>query len=158
MRNYSAPTDPQPAVLEERRKGTYILILHLVMPAVLTVGKLGTFDFSAGWYAYVGSAFGAGGLRGRLRHHLSPVKKPHWHIDYLRQETHIPEIWYTTDATTHEHEWAGDLCAMTGAVIPVPRFGSSDCTCETHLIYFSLKLECAAFCASVPMSVRRWSQ
>jgi len=41
-------------------KGTYILILYLNEPAQFTIGKLGTFDFSAGWYAYVGSAFGPG--------------------------------------------------------------------------------------------------
>ena len=42
--------------------GTYVLLLHLPDNEQLTIGKLGTFDFPAGWYAYVGSAFGPGGV------------------------------------------------------------------------------------------------
>ena len=37
-------------------KGTYSLSLHLVAPARLRVGRLGIFDFPAGWYVYVGTA------------------------------------------------------------------------------------------------------
>ena len=43
--------------------GTYVLLLQLPTDEELTIGKLGTFDFPAGWYTYVGSAFGSGGSR-----------------------------------------------------------------------------------------------
>ena len=69
---------------EANLTGSYILLLYLPLNITLTVGRLGTFDFPAGWYAYVGSAFGAGGLVGRIKHHLQPLENPHWHIDYLR--------------------------------------------------------------------------
>jgi Uri superfamily endonuclease len=72
--------------------GTYILILHLSVPARLRIGRLGVLDFPAGHHAYVGSAFGSGGLRGRLKHHLFPAAKPHWHIDYLRRSATIREV------------------------------------------------------------------
>ncbi len=49
----------------------------------LEIGRLGSFNIIPGFYAYVGSAFGPGGLRARIRHHLESVAQPHWHIDYL---------------------------------------------------------------------------
>lgn len=127
-------------------KGTYILILHLSKPAHLTIGKLGVFDFPNGYYAYVGSAFGAGGLRGRLKHHLSPAAKPHWHIDYLRQGATILEVWYITSETRHEHQWTDALHSLPDATIPAPRFGASDCKCAAHLICFVDKPDFASFC------------
>lgn len=120
----------------EAEKGTYILILRLPTPSRLTIGKRGTFDFAAGWYAYVGSAMGPGGLRGRLNHHLKPVTHPHWHIDYLRQVVQCREVWYVASEEIFEHDWANALRLMPGASVPVPRFGASDCHCETHLIHF----------------------
>lgn len=121
------------------QKGTYILVLHLEQSIQLTIGKLGQFEFLAGCYAYVGSAFGRGGLRGRLKHHLSPVKKPHWHIDYLRSAAVVREVWYCASDIIYEHAWADTLRSLPDAQILVPRFGSSDCKCESHLIYFPQK-------------------
>jgi Uri superfamily endonuclease len=126
-------------------KGTYILILRLRTPARISVGKLGAFDFRTGWYAYVGSAMGTGGLRGRLKHHLTPVKKPHWHIDYLRQSAVIEQVWYRVSHVSHEHEWANHLHIMVGVRVAVPRFGASDCGCVTHLFYFAARPDMAEF-------------
>ncbi len=109
-------------------------MLSLDTPAHLTIGKLGTFDFPAGSYAYAGSAFGPGGLRGRLKHHLSPITKPHWHIDYLRQSATVSEVCYTASDTRHEHGWAQMLLHLHGVIVPAPRFGASDCACAAHLV------------------------
>ncbi len=65
--------------------GTYSLLLYLPRTRLIRVGKLGEFGFANGHYCYVGSAFGPGGLRARLRHHARPAARPHWHIDYLRR-------------------------------------------------------------------------
>lgn len=119
-----------------RDKGTYVLILRLDAPAHLTIGRLGAFDFPAGCYAYIGSAFGVGGLRGRLQHHLSPISRPHWHIDYLRAVASVREIWWFASTTRYEHNWADTLRALPGAMLPAPRFGASDCGCASHLIGF----------------------
>lgn len=123
-------------MLDATAKGTYILLMHLANPQALTIGRLGMFDFAAGWYAYVGSAFGSGGLAGRLHHHLKPAPRPHWHIDYLRQVAPLVDVWYTTSETRLECTWAAVLKQMPGAEIPIPRFGASDCRCEAHLFYF----------------------
>jgi len=126
--------------------GTYVLILHLAKATRLTIGKRGTFNFSVGFYAYVGSAFGTGGLHGRLKHHLQPVTKPHWHIDYLRTTAKIREVWYVADETRYEHQWAVSLHQMSDAIIPVPRFGASDCNCASHLVYFADMPAFSEFC------------
>lgn len=117
--------------------GTYILVLKLDSTHTLTIGRSGTFEFAAGWYTYVGSAFGPGGLRGRLNHHLTPVTRPHWHIDYLRQVAVIEQVWVQSGTTSHEHDWAYVLQCLPEASIPAPRFGASDCRCHTHLCWFA---------------------
>ncbi len=119
--------------------GNYILLLHLPADERLTIGKLGTFVFPAGWYAYVGSAFGAGGLVGRLKHHLQPVEKPHWHIDYLRQAAQVEEIWLSPGSERREQEWVDLMLAIPGAMILVEGFGASDSVKESHLIYFDVR-------------------
>ncbi|MBK9053356.1 MAG: DUF123 domain-containing protein [Chloroflexi bacterium] len=80
-----------------------------------------------GWYVYVGSAFGPGGVKGRVGHHMRPQTKPHWHIDYLRQVAPLVEVWYTHDPIRHEHTWASLFHHLPDATIPLPRFGASDC-------------------------------
>lgn len=129
--------------------GNYVLLLYLPTDERLTIGKLGTFDFLAGWYAYVGSAFGPGGLVGRLKHHLQPVQRPHWHIDYLRQAAHLKEIWLSPDTEPHERDWADLILAIPGAAVLVEGFGASDSDRETHLFYFDIRPSLEDFAVGV---------
>ncbi|MGO8837631.1 MAG: GIY-YIG nuclease family protein [Limisphaerales bacterium] len=76
-------------------KGTYVLITSVSQMKRLEVGSLGVFDIVPGYYLYVGSAFGPGGLRARIGHHLESTAAPHWHIDYLLQVATPVELWYT---------------------------------------------------------------
>jgi Uri superfamily endonuclease len=115
--------------------GTYILLLYLPRKTVITVGRLGWLAFKRGWYTYVGTAFGPGGLAARLSRHLKQKKKCHWHIDYLRVEAVPKQIWYCNAAKSMEHIWAAAI-SKTGGV-PVAGFGSSDCRCPSHLFFFS---------------------
>ena len=119
--------------------GTYVLLLHLPADEQLTIGKLGTFDFPAGWYAYVGSAFGSGGLVARLKYHMKPVEKPHWHIDYFRQSARLTEIWLSPDTERREEEWVDLMLAIPGANVVFDGFGASDTNKESHLIYFDVR-------------------
>jgi Uri superfamily endonuclease len=123
----------------ETLTGQYVLLLLLPEDTTLTIGRLGTFDFPAGWYAYVGSAFGAGGLTGRLKHHLQPVERPHWHIDYFRQAAQLAEIWLSPDEEKHEQEWVELMLAIPGATVLVDGFGASDSSMDSHLIYFDVR-------------------
>lgn len=113
--------------------GTYALILELRAPTEITVGRLGAIHFDAPFYLYVGSAFGPGGLVARLRHHLGSAKRPHWHIDYLRSAARIRDIWTTSDPRHMECAWYAAAARMHGSS-SVAGFGSSDCTCPSHLV------------------------
>ncbi len=115
--------------------GSYILLLHLADGKTISIGRLGAFPFPAGAYLYLGSAFGPGGLAARLRRHLAGTGRLHWHIDYLRQEATPAQIWYIQDRR-REHAWAKVIQGLSGASIPAPRFGASDCRCPTHLFHF----------------------
>jgi Uri superfamily endonuclease len=129
--------------------GTYVLLLQLSEVQTVTVGRLGTFDFPPGWYTYVGSAFGAGGILGRLKHHLRPVEKPHWHIDYLRQYAPVVEIWLAPDTERREADWVDLMFAVPGATTLIEGFGASDSSREAHLFYFDLKPSLEDFAVGV---------
>lgn len=131
------------------RPGTYVLILRLPCPATITVGRLGCFQFPAGWYAYAGSARGPGGLAARIARHLRVSKPLRWHVDYLRTRAQPVEVWYTQGHRRQECGWAAALSALPGASIPVPRFGASDCHCPAHLTYFATLPDLAAFARAV---------
>jgi Uri superfamily endonuclease len=47
-----------------------VLVAFVAQMNRLEIGRLGVYDIVPGYYAYVGSAFGAGGLRARICHHL----------------------------------------------------------------------------------------
>ena len=118
-------------------KGTYILIARVAQVRHWEIGSLGKFDLIPGFYAYVGSAFGAGGLRARLGHHLAATAEPHWHIDYLLQVASPVEVWHTTAGRKLEQHWAEFLEAAPRFRVPIPRFGASDYhrSRRSHLFY-----------------------
>ncbi len=114
--------------------GTYALELTLPAPRSCTIGALGAWDFPAGHYIYVGSAWGSGGLAARLGRHLRGGRTRHWHVDYLRACAH-PTAYCLAPRARLECVWAAHLLALPFARVVVPRFGASDCTCAAHLIY-----------------------
>ena len=134
-REVDAPSEP----------GSYVLILRLDNPTKVVVGKLGTFDFDAGWYAYAGSALGPGGLATRLAYHYRREKPKQWHIDYLMAYVELVEVWWAVDETRKECTWASALRSVPGGRVPAPNFGASDCRCLTHLVYFSRQPSFANF-------------
>jgi Uri superfamily endonuclease len=118
-------------------KGTYVLIAYVPRMKRLEIGRLGTYDLIPGFYAYVGSAFGPGGLRARLSHHLESVAEPHWHIDYLLAHAEPVEVWYTLSDRKLERVLAEVLERSPGFRMPIPRFGASDYrrSRTSHLFY-----------------------
>jgi len=115
--------------------GTYALIFLSSRERQLTIGKLGTLQLKPGFYIYIGSAFGPGGLKARIAHHCKKARRPHWHIDYLGPFLHLAEIWYTYDPVHREHQWTQILSATRGASVALAGFGSSDCRCKAHLFF-----------------------
>jgi Uri superfamily endonuclease len=98
------------------------------------IGRLGSRDFAPGWHVYAGSA--RRGLRARLRHHLEPARPAHWHVDALRRQGRLAELWIALGSERIE-------CALAAALAALPDarrcrgFGSSDCRCPGHLVSFA---------------------
>lgn len=114
-------------------KGIYILFFFLSKDKRITVGKLGRFEFKSGYYIYVGSAKGRGGINGRLKHHLNLHSPLRWHIDYLKMKSKIIDYIFITEAEANECITATKL--LKDFETPIKNFGSSDCKCNSHLFY-----------------------
>ena len=113
-----------------RTPGIYCLMVALPRPCRISVGALGMIEFSRGFYAYVGSAMG--GLRGRINRHLRREKRVRWHVDYLLEKGRVEEVIY---ALTDERLECHLAQRLEGIFRSIPRFGSSDCRCPSHLFY-----------------------
>jgi Uri superfamily endonuclease len=120
----------------EKHSGTYALILTPNGTKPIKIGKLGMLQVRAGFYIYVGSAFG-----------------PRWHIDYLRTVTHLKEWWYSYDPRRREHQWADIISGARGITVPFPGFGSSDCNCKSHLYFLKSKPTIESFRRRVRASI-----
>lgn len=144
--------------------GTYALLLSSATEAVVRIGRLGNLRLRPGYYVYVGSALGPGGVRARLAHHMRPAERPHWHIDYLRKKTTVEAVWFRYSRKSVECGWAKRFAKMSGASVPIIGFGSSDCHCGSHLFYFaqtfSRHRDDSAICSLKPTtsSARKRSQ
>ena len=112
--------------------GTYALVLCLSAAKTITVGRRGPIHFPAGYYVYVGSALK--NLASRIQRHLALTKKLHWHIDYFRAEAEVVGVCCIRQPIRYECALAGEIAKLADAHIP--KFGSSDCRCQTHLFYF----------------------
>ena len=118
------------AELEDR--GSYLLILRLASEARLRVGGLGRIDFRRGYYVYVGSAMK--NLTQRIHRHRGLRKNFFWHIDYLRDGSEF----IAGLPVRSEDDLECEIAAKMGGVAEwtVPGFGSSDCSCPSHLFGF----------------------
>ncbi|MDR2624435.1 MAG: GIY-YIG nuclease family protein [Methanobrevibacter sp.] len=116
-------------------KGSYCLIINNRKDSHLKIGSLGEIFFKKGYYVYVGSALNS--LTLRLKRHLSTNKKKHWHVDYLlfSKYAYIKDIMINVDDDRLECEIAKRIGGTE-----IKDFGSSDCNCQSHLLYFE-KLE-----------------
>jgi Uri superfamily endonuclease len=115
-------------------KGIYCLVFRNP-GCLIQVGALGALTFRAGWHIYVGSALGGGGLQ-RLMRHISlnqlHDKKPKWHVDYLLNSPGFSLVYavYAVTADRMECQLARELNKGS-----IPKFGCSDCSCTSHLLY-----------------------
>ena len=119
--------------------GTYLLVFHSDQSVSIKVGRLGQLELEPGYYFYIGSAFGPGGVRARVHHHHGISSRPHWHLDYIRPALSLREVWYSIDAVRYEHDWAAILYYTIHMQVPLAGLGSSDCQCESHFFYTKYK-------------------
>lgn len=123
--------------------GSYGVLLQLVKPQILSIGRLGEGSFPAGSYAYFGSARGPGGLRARLGRHLWNRGSSHWHIDALSRVAEAKGYCYVVHSAELSLDipiecfWSQAVTALSEVSIPLKGFGSSDCRsgCQAHLVY-----------------------
>lgn len=118
-------------------QGTYCLILK-TGGCTQAVGSLGEIEFESGYYVYVGSALGPGGLK-RMHRHISlfenrgtdSAKKPRWHIDYL-----LLSPFFTLEEAVYVESGERIECALAERFgSGISGFGCSDCSCFSHLFY-----------------------
>jgi Uri superfamily endonuclease len=115
-------------------KGIYCLVFQ-TSGCQVKIGALGVLTFRAGWYIYVGSALGSGGLQ-RLGRHISLSqlhdKRPKWHVDYLLISSCFSLVFsvYAVTADRLECRLARELNRSS-----IQKFGCSDCSCTSHLLY-----------------------
>ena len=112
--------------------GSYTLVVALADDATLSAGALAEHRFSAGAYAYTGSALGAGGFS-RVDRHRRTARGDHdvrhWHVDYLlghpaaRIDRVVRSVGVDVECAVAERLPAG----------PIDGFGASDCGCPSHL-------------------------
>lgn len=120
-----------------REVGVYALVFRLEELLRLDIGRLGERALEPGWYLYVGSARGPGGLAARLAYHFRPGKRPHWHVDYLTTRVKPLAVIFSTQPSARECAWVQRLLALPGVQAPWPGFGSSDCRqCPAHLLFW----------------------
>ena len=115
-------------------KGTYCLVIHLNQKSRIKVGKQGFINFKKGYYVYVGSALNS--LESRIKRHLSADKKLHWHVDYLLidKNAEVVDVVFAVSDDRWECSVASEISKNGEGV---PKFGCSDCKCQSHLFYFN---------------------
>lgn len=116
--------------IENKNRGAYILILYLPSEKTLSIGKLGSLSFPAGYYLYVGSA--QKNLAQRISRHRRQNKNLFWHIDYLLKRAQFSKAIPIRSSTDIECNLARALQNISSWEIP--GFGSSDCSCNSHLL------------------------
>ena len=114
--------------------GTYALILKCTLRATIQVGQRLQIALKPGYYIYVGSAFGPGGVQSRVARHCRRAKPKHWHIDYLREYCNPFLVLCCYALRRLEHLWAEAFQNIERTVV-VKGFGCSDCKCASHLFW-----------------------
>ena len=119
---------------EVKDRGSYLLILQLARDARVEIGQLGNVFFRKGYYIYIGSA--QKNLTQRIQRHRRVLKKHFWHIDYLRAKAALQAVLPIRTQDDLECAIARSLRKISDWEIP--HFGSSDCSCHSHLFGMTL--------------------
>ncbi|MCK4896304.1 MAG: GIY-YIG nuclease family protein [Candidatus Heimdallarchaeota archaeon] len=119
-------------------KGTYLLFIKIIESVEIRIrGK--TFFLNGGYYIYIGSAFGAGGLSSRLHRHLRKIKKKHWHIDQITTSKFSEIIGIGVLLKQRVECVLSKIIEDIEKTVPITGFGNSDCEkkCTSHLFRVS---------------------
>ncbi len=139
----------------ESMPGTYALILKSTESRNIRVGKTRELTIDPGYYLYIGSAFGPGGVRSRVERHCATKKSKHWHIDYLCEVSTVLGAWISYDQMRLEHGWAETLSALDG-LKSIPGFGCTDCKCASHLFFCLTAPEFTFYSKRLVGDIKSW--
>ncbi|MCF8008925.1 MAG: GIY-YIG nuclease family protein [Halanaerobiales bacterium] len=114
-------------------RGIYLLEIILKKNESIKVGALGKIDFKSGYYYYIGSA--QRNLKKRVIRHLKNKKSLYWHIDYLLEKAEIKNCYIFNKNKKFECDITQRLISFKGLLFFVNNFGSTDCFCNSHLLY-----------------------
>lgn len=124
---------PEVIISIPKEKGSYLLLMKLAESTKPGIPHLQDFVFPVGYYLYIGSAHGPGGLNARVGRHIRKEKKVHWHIDHL---TKVAPVYCTILITVPvKLESSMTEYLMKTSLNPVPGFGCGDSYDFTHLFY-----------------------
>jgi Uri superfamily endonuclease len=117
--------------------GAYVLHIRLLSSSTMLCGGLGAQMLPRGRYLYVGSARAGLGARVARHRRLATSKKGkvHWHVDYLLIHPQSRLVKTVTLPGIEECAVSKEIAEQAGVVVPIPRFGASDCRsdCDAHL-------------------------
>jgi Uri superfamily endonuclease len=119
-------------------QGSYLLFLYV--SEEISIDRRGELiRLEKGFYIYVGSAFGTGGLSSRLHRHVRKKKKKHWHIDQITMHSASSILGIGIAINKREECKMSQLLNNFDSLTPILGIGNSDCTknCLSHF----LKLE-----------------
>ncbi|MGQ9474866.1 MAG: GIY-YIG nuclease family protein [Actinomycetota bacterium] len=117
--------------------GLYCLVLYVASGTQLRIGARGSLAARRGYYVYVGRA--KRNLAVRLRSHaFARGRNPRWHIDHLLRVARPVEVW-VFPLVMEECALADLLVSQGGARPSLKGFGSSDCRCPGHLVFFGVR-------------------
>ena len=119
-------------------KGTYLLFIKIIESIEIQI-RGETLFINAGYYIYIGSAFGAGGLSSRLHRHLRKIKKKHWHIDQITISEFSEIIGIGVLLKQKVECELSKILGDMEKTIPIAGFGNSDCErkCISHFFRVS---------------------
>lgn len=140
----------------ESEKGTYALILKNSENRNVQIGRWQALDIEPGFYIYIGSAFGPGGIKARVSRHFRRSKPMRWHIDFISSITKPVSAWYTCRSKRVEHDWAQTFLKIPD-FRPIKGFGCSDCRCFSHLFYSKKQPELKKFEAMLGYLLKEWT-
>ena len=115
--------------------GTYLLFLHISENITIDIREE-EIELERGFYIYVGSAFGAGGLTSRLHRHIRKQKKKHWHIDQVTMHKASDILGIAVSINQKKECEIYQTINKLNEFSPILGFGNSDCKnkCESHFL------------------------
>ena len=116
-------------------KGTYLLFLYI--SEEIPIDRRGErIDLEKGFYFYIGSAFGAGGLSSRLHRHIRKQKKKHWHIDQITMHEASEIVGIAVSINQKKECEFNQFLSSFEYFVPIYGIGNSDCqkNCESHFL------------------------